>query len=119
MKRQYVKALDQYYTWDADNGRLNFDDGIAYTGYEAILLAEGKPCDEDIRAVHTIKKIFDGQLVGAPDPDPWVVPHPKTEVQKSCPASVLSSMARKRFKSGRSDKSALNGNSPVQMQLDL
>jgi len=119
MNRHYVRALDQHYTWDGDNGLLRFDDGIIYDCHEAILLAEGKPCDEDIRAVHAIKKIFDGQLVAPPDPDPWVVSHPQAEVRKAIAASVLPSMARKRGKSTKCKSDSLNGNSPVQMQLDF
>jgi hypothetical protein len=119
MNRQYVKALGQYYIWDADNGLLCFDDGVIYTGYESILLAEGKPDDEDIRAVHAIKKIFDGQLIAPDAADPWLMPHPKAEVRKSKAIPVLPSMARK-FKSDKSDKSdPVGGPGAVQMQLDL
>jgi len=59
----YVKALGQSYAVDEKTGDLVFADGIRYTVAEALELARGGAKTGTIRAVHQIKKLFDGEIV--------------------------------------------------------
>lgn len=59
----YVKALKQSYVVDEKTGDLVFDDGTRYTLAEALELSRRRAKGRDIRAVHTIKKVFDGEIV--------------------------------------------------------
>jgi hypothetical protein len=62
MERKYVRALNLHYRFSPDEQTLTFDDGVVYTLDEAMLLAKGKANDEDIAAVHLVKKAFGATL---------------------------------------------------------
>lgn len=61
----YVAALNQSYQFTG-NGIL-FEDGIEYTIHEAVAIARGDCTDEDIRAIHAVKRIFDGMIIAYND----------------------------------------------------
>jgi len=50
------------YDHKEESNVIVFSDGVRYTISECLLLSKGRPSDDDIRAVHAIKKIFDGVL---------------------------------------------------------
>jgi len=56
----WVEALQM--TYDYRDGVLIFTDGVKYTVHEAVLLSKGKLNDHDLRALHHVKKIFDGEI---------------------------------------------------------
>ena len=96
--RQFVKALSQHYIFDADNCVLIFDDGIRYTTDEAIIISKGVPRNADLRAIHQIKKIFDGEVVGIGDESPfsgWIVPRTEPPVPRAASSSVVPVLAGK------------------------
>ena len=49
-------------TYDYRDGVLIFTDGVKYTVHEAVLLSKGKLNDDDFRAIHHVKKVFDGEI---------------------------------------------------------
>ena len=49
-------------TYDYRDGVLIFTDGVKYSVHEAILLSKGKLNDHDLRAIHHVKKAFDGEI---------------------------------------------------------
>lgn len=59
MQKSRSKALGLSYTWNG--GPLVFEDGVRYTVAEAIHLSSAG--DETLRAVHLVKKMFDGQVI--------------------------------------------------------
>lgn len=61
----YVPALRMSYRYDLSPSVLilTFDDGVSYTLAESLTLARGNPSPEDIRAVHYVKKLFDGDIL--------------------------------------------------------
>lgn len=62
-KRQYVPALDMHYEFDAETGLASFDDGVIYGVGEMIILSSEKVDTYTARAVHLIKKHFNGKLL--------------------------------------------------------
>jgi len=60
LKDNWVHALQM--TYDYKDGILTFTDGVKYTIKEAVLLSKGKIQDHDLRFIHLIKKIFDGEI---------------------------------------------------------
>jgi hypothetical protein len=58
---QHSPDLDLHYDFDGFN--LRFEDGVSYTLSEAVILAKGRPTRDDVRAVHALKKAFDGVLL--------------------------------------------------------
>lgn len=67
MGKHYVPALGQCYRFHPNRRVLEFDDQTEYTLREAIILAKGKAGDEVLRAVHLVKRIFDGVLITEKD----------------------------------------------------
>jgi hypothetical protein len=61
--KQFVPALDQNYRYQDNRKILEFDDGTEYTLREAAIIAKGKPNDDDLRAIHLVKRIFDGVVI--------------------------------------------------------
>lgn len=59
-ERKYSKALRQSYTL-LESGHLQFEDGVKYTIAEALHLSTAS--DQDIRAIHYVKKQFNGELI--------------------------------------------------------
>jgi hypothetical protein len=57
----YVPALSMSYTWT--KGRALFPDGVTYTAPELIELASKTERPEDIRKLHMVKKIFNGEIL--------------------------------------------------------
>jgi hypothetical protein len=57
----YSRALDQHYEFDGQ--KLTFEDGISYTLAEAVEVAKKARRDEDVRAVHLVKRVFDGEVL--------------------------------------------------------
>jgi hypothetical protein len=61
MKKEYVPAIGQSYTFR--DGVATFDDGVSYTLKEMLYLAERHAAGSDLREVHLVKKVFDGELI--------------------------------------------------------
>ena len=59
-ERKYSKALRQSYQL-LESGHLQFEDGVKYTIAEAVALTTAS--DQDIRAIHYVKKQFHGELI--------------------------------------------------------
>ena len=59
----FVKSLDQSYTWDDGRGAMVFEDGVSYSVSELLAYSKRDTSPEDQRAIHNVKKIFDGVLV--------------------------------------------------------
>ena len=49
-------------TYDYRDGVLIFTDGVKYTVHEAVILSKGKLNNDDLRAIHHVKKAFDGEI---------------------------------------------------------
>jgi len=54
-------ALGLTYTLDPDG--ILFEDGVRYTVPEAIAVSRSANHPDDVRAVHLVKKIFDGEIL--------------------------------------------------------
>jgi len=74
---QHSTDLDQFYTVYGKGSRrpdgtcrdsmsLVFDDGIEYTVSEAVTISKGFPSKDDIKAIHAVKKAFDGEVLARP-----------------------------------------------------
>lgn len=63
LAKQYVPALNQEYRYHPNRKILEFDDGTEYTLEEAVILARGGADEDAQRAVHLVKRVFDGVLV--------------------------------------------------------
>jgi len=63
----YCKELDVKIR-EYDDSRLITNDGVFYRKDEAILLA--RECVDDLRTIHKIKKLFEGEYVDKPKPNP-------------------------------------------------
>lgn len=63
LAKQYVPALNQNYRYHDNRKILEFDDGIEYTLREATIMAQGRANDEDQRAIHLVKQVFDGVVM--------------------------------------------------------
>ena len=61
MKKEYVPAIGQSYTFK--DGRAVFDDGVVYTFEEMMHLSERRAAGEDLKAIHIVKKAFDGEII--------------------------------------------------------
>ncbi len=59
----FVPALEQRYEFTED--RLVFEDGTVYTLAEATFMAKDRLSAEDIQAIHLVKRLFGGEIVGA------------------------------------------------------
>ena len=55
----HSKALKMEYTFDGE--KITFDDGVIYTIRETLFLS--KVDDVDIRDIHFVKKLFNGELL--------------------------------------------------------
>jgi len=60
----YVKALAMSYEFDGTD--LVFDDGVRYSIREAATLARGRLSDDDLQAIHLVKKLIDGEVLDQP-----------------------------------------------------
>jgi len=98
---QYVRALNQHYRMTEDGDELVFDDGVRYTVREAMILAKGGAKDEEIRAVHAVKKIFRGVLEEFPF---GLVQSAVPPVHETAPVQAVRTMASKRGKGARKGK---------------
>lgn len=56
-----VKALGMSYEFRG--GKMIFSDGVEYSINEAATMARDRLTDDDIRAIHLVKKLFDGEIV--------------------------------------------------------
>jgi len=61
-------ALGLGYTLDP--GGILFEDGVRYTLPEAMEVSRTASCADDVRAVHLIKKRFDGRIIVPAKPKP-------------------------------------------------
>lgn len=67
----FVPALNQSYRFEKD--RLIFEDGVSYSLNEAAMLArdastalgDHRLTDDDIQAIHLVKKMMDGEILGS------------------------------------------------------
>ncbi len=50
------------YKYDTETGICTFEDGTEYTLREMIFIARQELTDEDMDALHAVKKVFDGEL---------------------------------------------------------
>jgi hypothetical protein len=65
----YSKDLNVYLK-ERNERQLETSDGVIYDKREAVLLARETP--EDLKAVHKVKKLFDGEAVEPPaNPEVW------------------------------------------------
>lgn len=62
MIRKITHCRSLTYKYDAETGICTFEDGTAYTLREMIFIAKQKLTDEDMDALHVVKKVFDGEL---------------------------------------------------------
>lgn len=68
----FVSALNQSYRFEGD--RIVFQDGVSYTIDEVVHIARDASAtlgnhrldDDDIQAIHLVKKMFDGEIVVQP-----------------------------------------------------
>lgn len=60
----FVAALNQSYRFEGD--RIVFQDGVSYTIAESLHIAKDRLDDDDIQAIHLVKKLFDGEIVVQP-----------------------------------------------------
>lgn len=83
MNRSRARQLNLSYTYD--DGFLYFDDGVRYSLKEALHLTSA--ADEDIRAIHAVKRAFHGELLTDPPITPRYRPicykkdEPRPELQ--------------------------------------
>jgi len=66
MEPEFVKSVGQSYRYDARTGNVEFSDGVIYTLDETLELARKGAVGQDLKAVHEVKKAFDGELLTAP-----------------------------------------------------
>lgn len=59
-----ARQLDMFYEYDECSGLLTMADGVTYTVVEALHLSRRREADADLRAIHGIKQVFDGEIVG-------------------------------------------------------
>jgi hypothetical protein len=93
-----VRALNQHYRLTDDaTGKvvLRFDDGTEYTLEEAMLIAKGRAKEEDVRAIHLVKREFHGVLEGFPYGLDKIMPQPDPALQKAAPVQAVRKVARK------------------------
>jgi len=60
----FVAALNQSYRFEGD--RIVFQDGVSYTIAESLHIAKDRLDDDDIQAIHLVKKLFDGEILAQP-----------------------------------------------------
>lgn len=65
-----VPCIRESYTYNPVTGIFEFTDGVKYTLAEAVELSKGCAGAETIRAVHRVKRIFDGVIEGFPSVTP-------------------------------------------------
>lgn len=80
---EYSRVLSLHYEYFPDIDLIRFEDGVCYTMQEAIIIS--RMGDEDVKAVHLVKKIFGGELLRqGEEPDTtWgitVIPHEPVQV---------------------------------------
>jgi hypothetical protein len=73
----FVAALNQSYRFEGD--RIVFQDGVSYTIEEAVHIARDRLDDDDIQAIHLVKKLFDGEIVVQPGETQKVVYNAKMD----------------------------------------
>lgn len=56
----HVPALNQTYRFE--DGKIIFEDGVTYSINEAVMMARDRLTDEDIQAIHLVKRIFGGEI---------------------------------------------------------
>jgi hypothetical protein len=65
----YSKDLNVYIR-ERNERQLETSDGVIYDKREAVLLA--RESSDDLRTIHQVKKLFDGEVVGPPaNPEAW------------------------------------------------
>lgn len=65
----YCKELDVFFK-EKNEFELVSSDGVTYHKEESIKLARENP--EDLKAIHNVKKIFDGEYIKPPkNPESW------------------------------------------------
>jgi len=65
-----AKSLGLSYTYDPENAVLRFEDGVDYTAAEALSLSRPGIIPADLRAIHRVKKAFDGEILTGPAEQP-------------------------------------------------
>jgi hypothetical protein len=73
LAKQFVPALNQNYRYWDHKRILEFDDGTEYALREAVIIAKGKPNDEDLKALHLIKRVFDGVVMTEQEIDDFIL----------------------------------------------
>lgn len=75
-RRGWSEDLAQTYLYDGET--LQFEDGIEYTMKESLLLSSGDPIKAEVLAVHRIKTLFNGEIIGFSKAEKTVLPaaHP-------------------------------------------
>lgn len=58
----WVSALQMSYRYNGETGEMVFSDGVKYTIEEAVQLSKGRLSDDDLMAIHQVKKVFDGEI---------------------------------------------------------
>lgn len=61
--KMYVPELDQNYRYHRNRQVLEFDDGTEYSLREAVILAQGRAGEDTLKAVHLVKRTFNGVLM--------------------------------------------------------
>jgi hypothetical protein len=110
----WVRALQLSYRYNSETGILVFSDGVKYNLFESILLSKGKLCDEDLMAIHQVKKVFDGEIE---DYFGRTMPEHDREMQKPVSLSPVRPVLQKFY--GRRTPRAVKYDDPCQGVLNL
>jgi hypothetical protein len=64
-ERKYARLMGMYYRYNPEEGTLTFEDGVKYTVKEAMTVSKVPGNERDLAALHTVKSIFHGEVIGA------------------------------------------------------
>lgn len=105
------------YRYCPETGTLTFTDGVKYTIDEAVQLSKGKLSDDDLMAIHQIKKMFDGEIENIFRRDP--LPEHVGEVPGPVSIPDMRTVLQKRPVYGRRKPREVFYDNPDQGVLDL
>ena len=63
----YSEDLELHYQFHRNRGVLEFEDGVEYTVRESLIISKGRPKPEELKKLHEIKKIFNGEFLTKED----------------------------------------------------
>lgn len=63
----YSEDLELHYQFHRNRGVLEFEDGVEYTVRESLIISRGRPKPEELKKLHEIKKIFNGEFLTKED----------------------------------------------------